>query len=301
MVVAIETDFLETEREKKTMAYNVSAPKEKLNQLSETKRPRQNFPKLNWWKPTIGKWQIRFMPYNDGNDQPFQEVMYYDAKELTSVRFVAPYQFGLPDPIHDFAMEMKEKQNNGERLSKEQWKLVNKLTAKSYYYAPILVREEADLGVRVTELKAKKVKEIYNILTNEDYCEENCMDVDVGHDFEFNVTPTDKTFTDPKTGKIYPVNELTITIRAKKSKLAPTKDKAEELKTATPNLKEYYLRQCKSAEELKEILETYLSKAEEASKLFGEPKDDMGTDHISEKLDDAKIEASLNKEFADLG
>ena len=39
--------------------------------------------------------------------EPFQEVLYYDKRELSERRFVAPYAFGLPDPIKDQFDELR--------------------------------------------------------------------------------------------------------------------------------------------------------------------------------------------------
>jgi hypothetical protein len=57
------------------MSYNLDAIKAKINQLSGNRASagskNTEKTKVNWWKPQLGQHDIRFLPYQDRNGQPF--------------------------------------------------------------------------------------------------------------------------------------------------------------------------------------------------------------------------------------
>lgn len=231
--------------------YNLDAIKAKINQLSGnrgsngTKTERT---KIVWWKPQLGQHDIRFLPYQDRNGQPFHEVSYYDSRLLSERRFVAGCQFeDTVDPVFNLLTELKKDR------SKEAWTLWRNLQPKERYYAPILVRGEEDKGVQLWELNSKLVKDIYSVLAHPDYKDENLMDPENGYDFTVTVSPTDKTYAGN------PVKDIKLQPRRKSSPLAKTSDDVEKFVAGIPNLEAYFKAQVKDEDELNAILQNFLA------------------------------------------
>lgn len=243
------------------MTYNLKAIKDKIEQLSNPKKSGggggqgngSKFPKMNWFKPGLGQHDIRFLPYTDANGQPFQEVAYYDSKLLSEMRFVAPTQFGLKDPVLELLTELKKDR------SKEAWTLWKNLTPRERYYAPIVVRGEEEKGVQIWELNSRLVRDIYGILAHPDYKDENLMDPEKGYDFTVMVSPTDKTFNGNA------VKEIKLQPRRKPSPLAAKDSDREKLLAGIPNLESYFKSQVKTEEQMNTMLENFMHSATDTS------------------------------------
>lgn len=228
------------------MSYDLNAIRSKINQLSGNKKGSGTGEKtkINWWKAVIGEHNVRFLPYSH-NGQPFHEVSYYDTKLLSDRRFVTGIQFGMPDPIFTLLTEMKKDR------SKEAWTQWRNLVAKERYYAPILVRGEEEKGAQLWEMNSKLVNDIYGILANPDYKDENLMDPLSGYDFTISVTPTDKTFNGS------PVKEIKPLPRRKPSPIATTEEATKKILDGIPNLEAYFKAQVKTEEECNAMLENF--------------------------------------------
>lgn len=235
------------------MSYNLNAIKDKIEQLSGAKKGLgngkggANRPKINWFKPGLGQYNVRFLPYTDANGQPFQEIAYYDSKFLSDMRFVAPTQFGMRDPVFELLTELKKDR------SKEAWKLWKNLQPKERYYAPIVVRGEEEKGVQIWELNGRLVKDIYSILAHPDYKDENLMDPEKGYDFTIMVSPTDKTFNGN------PVKEIKLQPRRKPSPLSEDEAQREKFISGIPDLEAYFKAQVKSEEDMANMLENFMN------------------------------------------
>lgn len=283
------------------MAYNINKIQGRFAEMNGEKKAggQKKGPPFPQWKPVLtedGKsrtYNVRFLPYEDQNEQPFQVVNYYDNKSLSPFRLVAPAQFGLEDPIADLVTELRKQRNN-----KEAWNVIKGLLPKPRYFAPVLVREEADKGVQVWELSPTVCKEIYAVLVSEDYRDEDVTSPEKGYDFQVTVSPSGKTFKQPGTGKEFPVNDVKCIARTKPSKLAKTPEDSEKLVKGIPNLLDIFTKQAKSSDELQGMLETYLSAG--ASKA--QEEDDNGTNHTAETDEAASAAAvkSVEDQFAGL-
>jgi hypothetical protein len=165
------------------MAYNINKLADAYAVMNGEKRPNQvkKGPPFPQWKPALtedGKsrtYNVRFLPYQDQNEQPFQEVSYYDNKTLSPFRLVAPAQFGLEDPIAELVMELRKDRNN-----KSAWSIIKPLLPKPRYFAPVFVREEADKGTQVWELSPTICKDVYGVLVSEDYRDEDVTSPEKG-------------------------------------------------------------------------------------------------------------------------
>lgn len=288
------------------MSYDLSAIKAKINQLSNNGKAsgagKGNRPKLKFWKPELGQHNIRFLPYKDTNGQPFQEVSYYDNRNLSEMRFVAPMQFGLPDPVLELLTDLKKDR------SKEAWQVWKNLQAKERYYAPILVRGQEDQGVQIWDINPKLVKDIYGFLTHQDYADEDMMDTESGYDFTVTVSPTDRVFNGN------PVKEIKLQPRRKPSPLSEDEAEIKKVLEGIPDLQAYFKAQVKSVEEIKNILDNFLAgngtptnpvvlseSAEENSKE--DAANSTGTEVTSSDADVAKVKKakkSIDDAFEDL-
>jgi hypothetical protein len=231
------------------MAYDLDAIKRKIADLSggKTGGKKVDRPKFNWFKPQIGKYEVRFLPYQDANGQPFQEVSYYDNKMLSEHRFVAPAQFGCEDPIFDLLNELRKDK------SKETWRLIGTLRPKERFYAPVLIRGEEDKGVQIWEMNSKVLKDIYSILAHPDNVDEDLMDADKGYDFTLAVSDSGKKWNG------YMIKSLDLQLRRKSSKLATTKAARDELVAAVPDLEGYFRDRVRAADWLETVVENFLA------------------------------------------
>ncbi len=269
--------------------YNLEALKEKINSLgSSGKKSGDGKAKLNWWKPEIGTHEVRFLPLSDkeGNasPQPFYEVAYYDNKELSEKRFVSPSQYGKRDPLKEVALELAKDR------SREAWEVRKKLTPKERYYAAIVVRgdEEEKKGLQIWELSPKLCKDIYTLLVQPDYADEDMFSVDSGFDFTVTVTATDKTFNG------YVVKDIKLLPRRKSSKLFPKKDMIEAVLKSIPDFEAFFSAQLKTEEELLEIRDNFLAAQSE------EPGEVAETGTSRGSTNSEKATADVNSAFADL-
>lgn len=234
--------------------YNLDAIRRKIEDLSggpkQGSKKTVERPKLKWFKPQIGEYNIRFLPYQDANGQPFQEVSYYDNKLLSEKRFVAPAQFGLEDPIFDLLNELRKDK------SKETWRLIGTLRPRERFYAPLIVRGEEDQGVQIWELNSKILKDIYSILANPDYTDEDMMHPETGFDFLVKVTDSGKKWNN------FVVKDFDIQARRKASPLLATKKAREELLATVPNLEQYFRSLVWGPDRLSQIVENFLASKE---------------------------------------
>jgi hypothetical protein len=281
------------------MAYNINKIANTLSVLNrEKKSGDRSGPPFQQWKPSLtedGKsrvYNVRFLPYSDQNEQPFQEVNYYDNKGLSSFRLVAPAQFGLEDPIAELVTELRKQRNN-----KEAWEVIKGLLPKPRYFAPVFVREEADKGAQVWELSPTVCKDIYGILVSEDYRDEDVTSPEKGFDIQVTVSPSGKTFVQPGTGKVYPVNDLKPIARTKSTPLSKKEEETKKLLSSIPNLLDIFTKMCKPASEMKTMLENYL-----AVDPKGEGSSSSGTNHteVADEVVDTATAQSVEDQFAGL-
>lgn len=241
--------------------------------------------KNNYWKPELGTHDVRFMPIESATGEPFLRVQYYET--LSERRFVAPSCFGLPDPVSDAFETLRKK--------KENWPIAKNLRPRERFYAVVMVRGEEDKGPRVWEMSADLRKKIYDILLHKDNVDEDMFSSEVGYDFTVTVSPLLENGK-PKTFKGHPMKDISLQARKKPSPLCKDKSTAAAWIAAIPNLEETFKAQCKSPEELIEILENYL-----ASTTAGEAPSADGTDHNPSSPSTAKVaEDKLDSAFADL-
>lgn len=205
-----------------------------------------------YWKPTLGEHDLRFLPIQNSSNEPFQTVAYY-SEPLTTFRLVAPYTFGLQDPIKEQYEELRNS-----RKHPDGWSIAKHLRAKERFYAVIIIRGEEDKGPQVWEFSKETRDQVYGILTHKDNIDEDMLSPEVGYDFTCTVSQVFEGGK-PRLFKGSPVKQVNLQPRKKPSPLSKDKAQAKKWVDATPNLEDMFKRQCKAPEELVEVLEQFVA------------------------------------------
>jgi len=196
-----------------------------------------------FWKPKVGKHQIRIVPSKFNKSTPFREVYFHYG--YTKGPILALTNWGEADPIVETAQKLRKSDNP------DHWQMAKKITPKMRVFAPVIVRGEEQMGVRLWEFGKEIYTQLLNIATNEDYGD--YTDIQDGRDFV--VEGTDDTVAGRK------VVKCVLTPRVKTT---PITDNASELTRfleeqpdiLTINKKHTY-------DSLKEIFEKWANPTEE--------------------------------------
>ena len=182
------------------MALDLSAIKDKLNQLNKTDNRKQNL-----WKPEPGKTRVRIVPYVHRKDNPFLEMYFhYDIGKRS---MLSPVTFGNADPIVEFADKLK---GTGD---KDEWMMGRKIEPKMRTYVPVIVRGKEAEGVKFWGFGKTIYTELLSIISDPDYGD--ITDLMNGRDIDVEFTPADAPGSYPKTS-----------IRVKPNTSPATEDKA---------------------------------------------------------------------------
>ena len=159
----------------------------------------------------------------------------------------------------------------------------------------ILVRGEEDKGPQVWEFSKETRDQVYGILTHKDNIDEDMLSPEVGYDFTCSVTQVIEGGK-PRLFRGSPVKQINLQARKKPSPLSKDKAQAKKWLDAVPNLEEMFKKQCKSAEELVEVLENFVANltggSSSSSRESGTDLTEVRTGKVianpaADKLDDA--------------
>jgi len=221
------------------MALNLDAIKAKLNQLNKTDDKKSNI-----WKPEAGKTRVRIVPYVHRKENPFLELYFhYDIGKKT---MLSPITFGNADPIVEFAKQLRKTND------KENWKLAKKLDPKMRIFAPVIVRGEEHLGVRLWEFGKEIYLEFLSLADDEDIGD--YTDIYEGRDITVDTVGPDVT------GTAY--NKSSIRVKTKQSPLDENKETVKKWLDEQPNPTELYKRY--EFDEMKRLLQEWLNPEEAA-------------------------------------
>lgn len=283
------------------MAYNLDAIKNKLNNLANKSNNRggsrkedENKLRLKYWKPEQGTTDIRVLPYDDGNGQPAQEVLYYDSKILADRRFVAPFQFGMDDPINEMFVNLQ----SGPRLDKNIFKMLMQFRAKPSYYVPIIVRGREEEGVMFWELSEKNLQKVYmSTFAHPDYEEEDLTDTEKGYDLTVTATDTGKVFG-PSNGKVL---EWSVSPRKKSSKLSKEgKEAAQLIVESIPDVKAFFKQYVKGSSKIQEMLDNALNGGSAGNNAEAGHDRDFGSEEAADSVAGKNSKKAIEDAFADL-
>ena len=153
---------------------DLSLIKQKLSasQTKGQKREKVDYSKI-FWKPKVGKHQVRILPSKFDISNPFREVYFHYG--FSKGPILALTNWNEKDPIAEFAKNLRKSSD------KEDWQLAKKIEPKLRYFAPVLVRGEEAQGPRLWEFGKLIYEQLLGIAADEDYGD--FTDITDGRDF----------------------------------------------------------------------------------------------------------------------
>lgn len=216
---------------------DLSQIKNKLAEMNSDGKPSRE--KVDYektfWRPTPGKHQIRIVPSQFDPSFPFTEMKFHYG--IGQYPMVALSNFGKQDPIEEFVNELKKTSD------KDNWSLAGKLTPKSRFLAPVVVRGEEDKGVRLWGFGKTIFKALLSLAEDED----------IG-DYTDPVNGFDM-IVEQVQGNPYP--ETTVRIKPKMSTLSDDNSLVDSWLKSQPNPMEVYTQY--DYDFIKKQLQSYLS------------------------------------------
>lgn len=257
---------------------NLAKIKELLKQKQEKGTGNS---KENQFKPQAGSNTIRLLPYKFNKDVPMTSLRIHFG--ITGKQILSPATFGRPDPIQDFGSKLY---NSGD---KNAMATAKKLFAKTRHYAYVVVRGEEEKGPKLWAFSPTIYEEILKIMNDDDYG--SIEDVNTGTDLVVDYQ------TPAEVGNDF--GKTSIRPKRKSSILTDDEELLKRLLEDQNNIQESYEE--KTAEELTQILETYLnSVTDTAEEEVGEViVDDKKSEKKPEKKKEEAPKASA-KSFEDL-
>jgi hypothetical protein len=223
---------------------DINAIKAKLSALNNTgnnDREKVDYEKV-FWKPANGKHQVRIVPSAYDPTFPFKELKFHYG--IGKYPMIALSNFGKQDPVEEFVKELKKTSD------KDNWSLAGKLSPKTRIFAPVVVRGEEHLGVRLWGFGVTIYKALLALAEDEDVGD--YTDTVNGYDMIVEQTP----------GNPYP--QTTVRIKPKMSPLSENAAQAEEWMKTQPSPTEVFTQY--DYEFIKKQLQNHLDpNSEEAS------------------------------------
>tara|TARA_B100001093_G_scaffold317768_1_gene303159 strand:- start:210 stop:1040 length:831 start_codon:yes stop_codon:yes gene_type:complete len=200
-----------------------------------------------YWRPTVGKQQIRIVPSAYDASNPFTELKFYYG--ITNKVMISPQNFGDKDPIALFAGKLREGEYN-----KENYVLAKKLDAKNRIFVPVVVRGEEDKGVRLWQFGKLVYEELLALAVDDEIGD--YTDIVNGRDLTVETVGPEATGT--------PYNKSSVRVRLKTSPLSEDAALVEKWSNEQPNPKGDLFKRY-SFDDMKVALEKWLSPEEEES------------------------------------
>ena len=261
---------------------DLQALKQKLDTLQSKPQGGQKTDYTTiFWRPTVGKQQIRIVPSTYDSSNPFTELKFYYG--ITNKVMISPANFGDKDPIALFAGKLREGEYN-----KENYVLAKKLDAKNRVFVPVVVRGEEDKGVRLWQFGKTVYEELLALAVDEEIGD--YTDIVNGRDLTVETVGPESTGT--------PYNKSSVRVRLKTSPLSEDASLVEKWCNEQPNPKDGLFKRY-SFDEMKSALEKWLSPEDES-------EDDVPAPVVESKpsnnfsLDTSKAKQSKVDEFDSL-
>jgi len=240
---------------------DLNALKQKLDTLQQktpASGPKRDY-SLTFWRPTVGKQQIRIVPsvYNPKN--PFTELKFYYG--ITNKVMLSPLNYGEKDPIALFASKLREE------YTKENYLLAKKLDAKNRIFVPVIVRGEEDKGVRLWQFGKLIYEELLSLAVDEEIGD--YTDIVNGRDL------TIETVGPEATGTQY--NKSSVRVRLKQTPLSDDASLVEKWTKEQPDPNAEFKRF--TFDEMKSALEKWLAPDQgEEGDVISEPAVEFDSD-----------------------
>lgn len=253
------------------MAVDLAAIRRKVEELNGRRSSS-----VQLWKPEPGKHIIRGMPWRSIKEgMPFAELQFYYLGD--NRRFLAPKQFGKPDPVADLIRKLYSSGSPDDRVIAK--KLHPKLTA----YMPILDRGHEDKGVQVWGFNKFIYQRLLGFFTDDQTTGGvDFLDPNEGFDMKVEIKPSGKKFNNRD------VMDITVDLLVRKTtKLHDNPETMKKLLEGAPaNMDEAYEQ--KSFEEINNILNTWLSTGSAAEEDDGSSRGPATVDAIDTLVKEVK-------------
>jgi hypothetical protein len=234
-----------------------------------------------FWRPTVGKQQIRIVPSAFNSSNPFTELKFYYG--ITNKVMISPLNFDEKDPIALFAQKLREGEYN-----KENYVLAKKLDAKTRTFVPVIVRGEEDKGVRLWQFGKQVYEELLALAVDDEIGD--YTDIVNGRDITVETVGPESTGT--------PYNKSSVRVRLKTTSLSEDASLVEKWTSEQPNPTDGLFKRY-SFDEMKSALEKWLSPEEgEDEEVVAAPVAQKPTTNFS--LDTTKAKQSKVDEFDSL-
>lgn len=226
---------------------NLNLIQSKLSEMNTPKGGSQkaNEKALSFWKPTIGKALVRFVPSNRNPENPFTELYFHYGIGKRTI--ISPTNFGEKDPIIEFSKELRKTKEP------ENWKLAKKLEPKMRVFAPVIVRGEEEKGVRLWEFGKEIYQALLSLAADEDVGD--FTDIMEGRDMKVETVGPDTT------GTAY--NKSTILPAMKTTQLSSNNTEVEKWLETQPDPASFSKKY--TFEEIKQFLVEFLNPEEETT------------------------------------
>ena len=219
---------------------DLNAIKQKLEGLQSKPQQGQKIDySAIYWKPSIGKQQIRIVPSQYNPSNPFSELKFYYG--ITNKVMLSPLSYGEKDPIALFAAKLREE------YTKENFVLAKKLDPKTRYFVPVVVRGEEDKGTRLWQFGKQVYEELLALAVDDEIGD--YTDIVNGRDLTVETVGPESTGT--------PYNKSSIRVRMKTSPLGEG-SQVETWTSEQPNPNDGLFKQF-TFDEIKSSLEKWLS------------------------------------------
>ena len=215
------------------MSTNIDAIRARLNKLQGTQKTADSL-----WKPTVGKHQIRLVPYKFNKDIPFIELYFH--YNINNKSYLSPASFGRPDPIVEFAEKLKR------MGGKDDYREAKKMEPKLRTFVPVIVRGQESEGVKFWGFGKTVYQELLGYFADPDYGD--LSDPINGRDIVVDYAAAEG-------GASYPTT--TIRVKPTTTKLHENDEKIKELIGNEKEITTIYSEL--SYDELKKILENWLA------------------------------------------
>ena len=237
-----------------------------------------------FWRPTVGKQQIRIVPSTYDTSNPFTELKFYYG--ITNKVMISPTNFGDKDPIALFAEKLREE------YTKENYVLAKKLDAKNRIFVPVVVRGEEDKGVRLWQFGKTVYEELLALALDDEIGD--YTDIVSGRDLTIETVGPESTGT--------PYNKSSVRVRLKSTPLSEDAKQVETWASEQPDPTAEFKRF--TFDEMKVALEKWLSPEEvESDNVTSNafPTQQASTPSTSNfSLDTSNVKKTKNDEFDSL-
>jgi hypothetical protein len=181
---------------------------------------------------------------------------------------ISPLNFGEKDPIALFATKLRGEYN------KENFVLAKKLDPKVRIFAPVIVRGEEDMGVRLWQFGKQVYEELISLAVDEEIGD--YTDIVNGRDITVDTVGPESTGT--------PYNKSSVRVKLKTSPLGENKTQVEKWMSEQPNPVDSFKKY--TFEEMKSALEKWLSPGDEAEEgdIIDEKNDGFEDETTSDGL-----------------